>query len=48
MSPVMMPSETISRSFASEDATARSTLIILLFLLLMGSVSRMVTGCGLP
>ena len=48
MSPVTMPSETISRpSAASEAGTSKLTLMTLC-LSSMGSVSRMVTGCGLP
>lgn len=47
ISPVMMPSETNRRSFASEDAASRSTLMTLCPSSI-GSVSRMVTGCGLP
>ena len=43
MSPVMMPSETISRSSASEDAASRSTLMTLCPSSI-GSVSRIVSG----
>ncbi len=46
MSPVMMPSETISRSSTSEDAASKLTLMTLCPSS-SGSVSRIVTSVGI-